>query len=203
MKHQLFGRLLLLCAIVTGAGVLHAQGEQTRVAKSSATIEAALPADYGIGTQDVLTVVFWREKDLSADVVVRPDGKISLPLLNDVQAAGYTPEQLSGSLERAAAKFVTDPDATVIVREINSRKVFVIGEVAKTGAIRLVSDMNVLQLLAEVGGLLEHANRDDIVIVRQENGRDLRFKFSYDDVIKGRKLEQNILLKPGDTVVVR
>jgi polysaccharide biosynthesis/export protein len=161
------------------------------------------PRGYVIGPEDLLTVIFWRDKEFSGDVVVRPDGKISLPLLNDVQAAGLTPEQLKLVVEEAAAKYIEEPNATVIVREIRSRKVYVVGEVANPGTVVLMSDMNVLQLIAAVGGLLEHADRKNVTIVRQVNGREQRFKFNYNDVTKGKKLQQNIQLQPGDMVVVR
>lgn len=163
---------------------------------------ATLPPGYVIGAEDVLTVVFWWDKEMSAEVVVRPDGRISLPLLNDVRAAGYTPEQLKAELEKQAAKFLADPNATVVVKEINSRKVFVTGQVAKPGSYPLIGEMNVLQLLAHVGGLLEYADAKNIVILRNENGREQRFKFNYKDVVKGKNVQQNIALKPGDTVVV-
>ena len=162
-----------------------------------------LPKGYVIGPEDLLSVVVWREKDLSGDVVVRPDGKISLPLLNDIQAAGFTPEQLAQIVEKAAAKYVTDSDATVIVREIRSRKVYVLGEVVKPGLVPLTSEMNVLQLIASVGGLLEYADKGNITIVRKENGRERRMKFNYNDVVNGRNLQQNILLQPDDMVLVR
>jgi polysaccharide export outer membrane protein len=163
----------------------------------------SLPAGYVIGPEDMLSVVFWRDKELSADVVVRPDGKISLPLLNDIPAAGYTPEQLADVLVKAATKYIADPTATVIVKEIRSRKVYVLGEVGKPGSVPLIGEMNVLQLIATVGGLLEYADKENITIVRVENGKEQRFKFNYKDVVKGKKTEQNILLKPGDTVVVK
>jgi polysaccharide export outer membrane protein len=162
-----------------------------------------LPAGYVIGPEDVLSVVFWRDKELSADVVVRPDGKISVPLLNDIQAVGYTPEQLADVLVKAATKYIADPTATVIVKEIHSRKVYVLGEVGKPGTVPLIGEMNVLQLIATVGGLLEYADKENITIVRMENGKERRFKFNYKDVVKGKKIEQNIMLKPGDTVVVK
>ena len=164
-----------------------------------------LPTDYVIGVEDRLSVVFWREQDkaLTTEVVVRPDGKISVPMLNDIAAAGLTPEQLAVTVQEAAAKFIRDPAATVIVREIHSRKVFVIGEVAKPGAVDLGNDMNVLQVLAAAGGFLEHAKKSDVVIVRKVNDREQRFKFNYKDVVRGKKIEQNIQLLPGDTVLVR
>ena len=202
----------LLCACVFFAcmtvsiSAVAQQPAPTPPVNSAPAAKAAgtsLPRDYVIGPEDSLTVVFWRDKELSADVIVRPDGKISLPLLNDVQAAGLTPEQLKGSLEEAAAKFVEGPNATVIVREVRSRKVYVVGEVANPGTVVLMSEMNVLQLIAAVGGLLEHADRKNIAIVRQVDGQERRFKFNYNDVVKGKQLQQNILLQPGDMVVVR
>jgi polysaccharide biosynthesis/export protein len=164
-----------------------------------------LPKDYVIGPEDVLNVVFWSaaSKDLSAEVLVRPDGKISLPILNDVPAVGMTPEQLAAAITKAATKFVRDPGATVIVREIHSRKVYVVGEVAKPGPFQLGSDMNVLQAIGEAGGFLEVAKKGDVVIVRNENGKEHRFKFNYNDVVRGKNVEQNIRLMPGDTILVR
>jgi polysaccharide biosynthesis/export protein len=163
---------------------------------------AAVPVGYVIGAEDVLSIVFWRDKDMSADVVVRPDGKISLPLLNDVVAAGYTPEELRAVLIKGASKFIEDPNATVVVKEIHSRKVFVTGQVGKPATYPLMSDMKVLQMIAHVGGLLEYADSKNIVILRTENGQERRFKFNYNDVVKGKNLQQNITLKPGDTIIV-
>ena len=134
---------------------------------------------------------------------MRPDGKISLPLLNDVQAVGYTPEELARALAGAAVKFVDDPDVTVIVKEIHSRKVYLVGQVMTPGMYSLSGgDMNVLQLLAMGGGVLEYANKKNIVITRTEERQQKRFKFNYDQVLKGKNPKQNILLEPGDTVVV-
>lgn len=163
----------------------------------------AVPAGYVIGAEDLLSIVFWRDKELSADVVVRPDGKISLPLINDVHAVGLTPEQLAGELMKAASKYIEDPTASVIVKEIRSRKVYIIGQVGKPGPYPLTSDMTVLQLIAMAGDLLEYADAKNVVITRMENGKERRFQFNYKDVLRGRKLEQNILLKPNDTVIVR
>jgi polysaccharide export outer membrane protein len=162
-----------------------------------------LPKDYVIGVEDVLSVVFWRDKELSAEVLVRPDGKISLPMLNDVPAAGMTPEQLAAAVGKAAAKFVRDPGATVIVKEIRSRKVYVIGEVIKPGTFPLGSEMNVLQVIAQAGGFLDGANKGDVVIVRTENGQERRYKFNYNEVVRGKNVEQNIRLLPGDTILIR
>lgn len=162
-----------------------------------------VPADYVIGADDTLRIVFWTAKEMSHEVLVRPDGKISLPLVNDVHAAGLTPHQLADVIKAAAAKFVIDSDATVIVTQIRSRKVYVVGEVSKPGPFFLSSDMTVLQAIGEAGGFLEGANKGDVTIVRAENGQERRFKFNYNDVLRGRNVQQNIKLLPGDTILVR
>jgi polysaccharide export outer membrane protein len=162
-----------------------------------------VPAGYVIGPDDALSVRFWKDADLSGDVVVRSDGKISLSLLNDVQASGYTPLQLATILEKAAAKYVTDPTATVIVREIRSRKVYVIGAgVVKSGVLQMNGELNVLQALAMSGGLQEYADKDNITIMRNENGREKRYKFNYGEVTRGKNPQQNIALQPNDTILV-
>ena len=163
---------------------------------------APLPADYVIGPEDILTIVFWREKDLSSDVIVRPDGKISLPVLQDVNAAGLTPEQLRDTLTKTAERFVEDPNVTVVVKEINSRRVFITGQVAKPGPYNLTSPMTIVQLLALAGGLLEYADGKNIVIMRTENANPVSYRFNYKEVIERKNLKQNIQLKPGDTVMV-
>jgi polysaccharide export outer membrane protein len=182
------------------------QLRQSGPANSSAAgtvADSGLPARFVIGVGDVLAITFWRDEKLSRDVLVRPDGKISLPLLNDVTAAGYTPEQLAGALTQAAVKYITEPDVSVVVKEIHSRRVFVVGEVATPGAIALSGEMNVLQLIAMAGGLHEYADKKHILIIRTERGQEKRLKFNYDDVLDGKNTKQNILLQPGDTIVVR
>ena len=179
------------------------QPQRANTSPSKPVASPTLPKDYVIGVEDVLSVVFWRDKELSAEVLVRPDGKISLPMLNDLPAAGMTPEQLAAAVEKAATRFVRDPGATVIVKEIRSRKVYVIGEVIKPGTFPLGSEMNVLQVIAQAGGFLEGANKGDVVIVRTENGQERRYKFNYNEVVRGKNVEQNIRLLPGDTILIR
>lgn len=192
----------------TGANATAGSAAGSSVAGSTVVGSAvagngSLPSDYIIGVEDVLRVVFWRDDGLSGDVVVRPDGKISVPLLNDVHAAGLTPVALSKVLEDAAREFILNPNVTVIVSQVNSRRVFVVGEVMRPGTVALNSEMNMLQLIAAVGGFQEYAKRNEVVIVREQNGREERMRFHYDDVVRGRKPEQNILLRPGDTILVR
>jgi len=162
----------------------------------------AVPPGYIIGAGDLLSIVFWRDKDLSADVTVRPDGRISLPLLNEVKAAGYTPEELRAALARSAAKFIEEPDVTVMVKEIHSRNVYITGNVAKAATYPLNNDMTVLQLIAAAGGLQEYADSKNIVVIRTADGHQEFHKFNYKDFVGGKHIEQNIILKPGDTVVV-
>jgi polysaccharide export outer membrane protein len=158
--------------------------------------------DYKIGPDDVLTISFWRDKDISADVTVRPDGKITLPLVNDVQAAGLSPDELRETLIEEAKKYVDDPNPTVIVKTINSKKVFITGQIEKPGSYNITAPTTVLQLIAMAGGLKEYAHSKDIVIMRVESGRPVGYKFNFKEVADRRNMKSNIELRPGDTVVV-
>jgi polysaccharide biosynthesis/export protein len=159
--------------------------------------------DYIIGPDDLLSIVFWRDQQLSTDALVRPDGKISIPLLDDVQAAGLTPKQLRDRLVGEARRFVSDPVATVVVRQVNSRKVYITGLVAKPGQYSLTPTMTVLQLIATAGGLLDFAKAKEIRVMRTENGKSVNIRFDYDETTKNPgKTSQNIELKPGDTIIV-
>jgi polysaccharide biosynthesis/export protein len=176
-----------------------ARGATTAAPAAGVTTE---PSGYIIGADDVLSIVFWREKDMSLEVAVRPDGRISLPLLNDVQAAGLTPPELRDRLMDEARRYIEDPNVTVIVRQINSRKVYVTGEVGKPGPYPLGGPTTVLQMIATAGGLHEYADDKNIVVLRNENGRMVAYPFNYRNVTKRKNLEQNLELKPGDTIVV-
>jgi polysaccharide export outer membrane protein len=159
-------------------------------------------ADYVIGPTDVLTIVVWEEKDLSSEVVVRPDGKISLPLVNDVVAAGLTPEQLRRQLTERVKRFVKDPVVTVVVKQVNNNRAFITGQVTRPGPYVLSGPMTVMHLLAMAGGFTEFADRGHVLIMRFENGVQRSFAFNYDRIVKRQDLSQNIILKAGDTVVV-
>ncbi len=195
-----------LGALVLGPNVALLSASQQPAAAANASPEVPVgvtpPGDYVIGPGDVLTVVFWREKDLSGDVAVRPDGRISLPLLNDVEAAGLTPDGLRLRLTEVALKLIEEPTVTVVVKQINSRKVFITGQVAKPGPYPLNGPTTVVQLLAIAGGVLEYADEKNIAIMRTENGQAVSLRFNYDQVKKRKNLEQNIQLKPGDTIIV-
>jgi len=161
------------------------------------------PADYVIGSGDVLQISVWREPDMSAEVMVRPDGRISLPLLNEVTVVGMTTDQLREKLTTDAKRYIQDPVVNVGVKQINSRQVSISGQVAKSGTYPLLTSMTVLQLIATAGGLNEYAKQKDIMIIRTENGQTKTFRFNYDEVSHGKNLKQNIDLKPGDQVIVR
>ena len=199
-----FTALLALCVAAPTLAQTSTNGNSAPATTASAAAPAAVvpPPDYVIGTDDILTIVFWREKELTSEAVVRPDGMVSLPLLNDVPAAGLTPEQLRLKVTEAAAQLIEEPTVTVIVKQINSRKVFITGEIAKPGPYPLGGPTTVLQLLAMAGGVNDFADAENISIVRTENGRTESFRFNYNEVKRRRKLEQNILLKPNDTIVV-
>ena len=162
------------------------------------------PDDYLIGAGDVLIVTFWRDKDMTGETVVRPDGMITLPLLNDITAAGLKPAQLSERLKELAvkAKLYDDPSITVGVKIINSRKVFITGGVGKAGPYDLMGPMSVLQLISLAGGLREFVEGKKILINRTEGGKQINLKFNYKEFMSGKNLQQNILLRPGDTVLV-
>ena len=171
-------------------------------APSPAASPVTVPADYVVGPEDVLGIVFWRERDMSADVVVRPDGRISLPLLNDVDVDGLTPDQVRERITELSKKFIEDPNVTIVVKQINSRKVYITGNVERPGTFPLLRSTTVLQLIALAGGLKEFANAGEIVLVRNEGGKQVSFTFNYDQLKNRKNLSQNIALKPGDTIIV-
>jgi polysaccharide export outer membrane protein len=195
---------VLLASLIAARGATgHAQNAH---GPSPASIPTALPnpaPNYVIGPDDVLSIVFWRDKDMSAEVVVRPDGKISLPLMNDVQAGGLTPNELRDAIGGIARRYVEDPSVTVVVKEIKSRKVFITGMVEKPGPYPLNGPTTVMQLISVAGGLKEFTDGKRILIMRAgKHGRQIAYPFNYRQVVSGKNLEQNIELQPGDTVVV-
>lgn len=157
--------------------------------------------DYVIGADDMLHISVWKEPDLTESLPVRPDGKISLPLLNDVVAAGLTPTQLADSITNKLKKYIADPRVTVVVTAMNSQKIYVLGEVLHPGTTVLQPNMTVLQALAS-SGFSQFANTKGIYILRTENGKQHKIPVHYRELIKGESIDQNIVLKPGDTIVV-
>lgn len=177
------------------------------IQKTTPKAEASAPPavvgdDYKIGPQDVVQIDVWKEPEITRMIPVRPDGKISLPLLNDVQAAGLTAMQLAGTIREGLTKFLTNPQVTVTVTQINSRRVFVTGEVAHSGALPLLPNMTVLQALSSSGGFTQFAREKNIYVLRVEDGKQVKLPFNYKAVVKGQHPEQNIILQPGDVIVV-
>jgi len=165
-----------------------------------------VPGEYVIGPQDVIGINFWRDADMTGDVTVRPDGRITLPLIGDVQAAGKTPAELKSEITAAASKLFKagqEPEVTVVIRQINSRKVFITGQVTNPGSHVLTGPLTVMQLISLAGGLTEFAKKKEITVMRTDaNGKQVVLPFNYSDVARGKNLAQNVVLKPGDTVVV-
>jgi len=193
-------RCLIVLLAVSTAAAARAQSPPPAAADILATMPVDPPSGFLIGPDDVLSIVFWHDKDMTTQVTVRPDGNITLPLLNDVRAAGLTPVDLRARLIAESKRYFENPNVTVIVNQINSLKVFITGQIVKPGAYALTAPTTVLQLISMAGGLKDFADSRRITIVRREGAHSVRFVFNYKDV--GRNLHQNIDLKPGDTVVV-
>lgn len=158
---------------------------------------------YQIGAGDTLQVSVWKEPDVTVpSVVVRPDGRITVPLIKEVEVAGLTPRQAEKLITDGLSAFITDANVTVVVAAINSKKVYVVGAVRKEGTLPYTYGMTVMQALSEVGGLTDYAKRKKIYVLRTELGRDYRLDFNYEEVVRGERMLQNIVLLPGDTVVI-
>jgi polysaccharide export outer membrane protein len=178
-----------------------AKGSKGQATPAAVQTAAEDPA-YKIGPQDVLKIDVWREDQLTRTVPVRPDGKITLPLLNDVQAAGLTPMELAAVIGEELKKYINNPQVTVSLIEINSRRVYVNGEVTKAGAYALLPHMTVLQALSGSGGFTQFARMKNIYVLRTRNGKQIKLPFNYKEAISGKNPEQNIELLPGDVIVV-
>ena len=201
MKKALVIILFLLAAITVGSGHLLAaekksKAKQTWSAKASAQ-------DYQIGAGDILEITTWKEPDFSREeVLVRLDGKLTFPLLNDVQAAGLTPLDLKGVIENGLKDYVSNPLVTVNVRQPLSKQFYILGEVLNTGEYPLVKHLTVLQAFAVAGGFTEWASKKEIILLRTENGKEKIYRINYKDITKGKDLNQNIKLKADDTIIV-
>jgi polysaccharide export outer membrane protein len=161
-------------------------------------IAAVDPKSFQIGAEDILLVQVWREPDFTRQVMVRPDGKITMPLIGEVQAGGLTPEELTESLTKHLQEILKNPQVLVAVLQVNSKKYYITGEVARPGAFPLVVPTRVLEALTSAGGFREFANKKKITVLRKGE----RLKFNYNEVVKGKNMEQNILLENGDYIVV-
>jgi len=187
-----------------GSGKDVAAGASVNNQKVTAQVPASVTddPDYSIGPGDILNISVWREPDVSGTVPVRPDGKISLPLLGDVPAAGSTPAKLAATITERLRQYLNDPRVTVVVTAANSRRIYLIGEVVRPGAIPMLPNMTVLQALSSAGGFSQFANIKKMYVLRNENGKQVKLPVDYKRAISGQSPDQNIPLKAGDTVVV-
>jgi polysaccharide biosynthesis/export protein len=208
---KVFPTMHLLCALSVGwaiSGPLMAQKPDSAAparsdASSTAPVKAETsvavdPKSYVIGAQDILMIRVWREQDFTGAYPVRPDGKITIPLVGDVQAGGLTPERLGEQLKQALSAYINAPDVSVSLQTVNSKKFFITGEVNRPGEYSLATPTKVFDALSNAGGFHDFANKKKILIIRGAE----RIKFNYQDILKGKSLEQNILLENGDTIVV-
>ncbi len=205
---------IVAISCLAGATSLAAQTQSANLkSPEAAGADAAKPADvvkpaeaaasgYIVGDSDVLHVNVWKEPEVSQTVVVRTDGNISLPLINEVRVSGLTPLQIQNMVADRLKNFLNNPQVTVTVTEIHSKRAFITGEVVRPGTYSLNADTTVLQLIAQAGGFTPFAKKDSIVILHTGEGKQVRLKFKYKEVVQGKKTEQNIALHPGDTVVV-
>lgn len=170
------------------AGAAHADGD--------------IHPEYRVGPGDVVEISVWKEPEVSSTVVIRPDGKISLPLINDVIVNGKTPTEIQALLTEKLGPLINSPNVTVTVKEIKSKKAYVLGQVVRGGVFDIAQPKTVLQVLTEAGGPQPFAKLKGIYILRMQDGKQQRLPFNYKDVIKGKNIDENVLLQPGDTVVV-
>jgi polysaccharide export outer membrane protein len=175
----------------------------TTVGEASAKPAAeAVSASYTIRPEDTVSIAVWRQPDFSATLPVRPDGRISVPLVGDVVAAGKTPTELASDLTTALKTYIEAPRVTVAVTQISARKVFVLGEINRPGPQNMTPSMTVLEAIAAAGGPTAYANSKKMFVLRNENGKESKLPFNYKEALKGKLADQNIALKPGDTIVV-
>jgi polysaccharide export outer membrane protein len=206
MTRQIKLGVLLLVGVVASAAAAQANAKPSDEAKAPADKVQAAPVsvagpDYKIGADDTLNISVWKEPDLTETLPVRPDGKISLPLLGDIPAAGLTPSQLADAISTKLKKYMSDPRVTVIVTAMNSQRIYVLGEVLHSGTMTLQPNMTVLQALASAG-FSQFANTKGIYVLRSENGKQQKIAVNYKALLKGASVDQNLVLRPGDTVVV-
>jgi polysaccharide export outer membrane protein len=203
MNRYMLGLIVAVLALACVPVLAQGDGHSTNSSPSKNPPQS-LPQvgpSYVIGADDTLFISVWKETDLTNTLPVRADGMISMPLLNDVQAAGLTPMQLGDSITEKLKKYIADPRVTVVVTQMNSQRIYVTGEVMRSGAMTLTPGMTVMQALASAG-FTQFANTKKIYVLRHENRGDKKFPVDYKRMIKGESSQQNILLKPGDTIVV-
>jgi len=195
-------QVLTLFSLVCAA-TAHGQEFAAAATEVPKSIAAVRPNEYVIGSDDILAVNIWKEPELSRTVPVRPDGKITLPLIGEIQASGLTPKMLQDTLATGLKAYVTNPEVTVIVQEVKSLKYNIVGEITRPGSYSLTEPTTVLSAIAIAGGLRDFAKGGHIYVLRaNKDGSFLKLPFDYKQVIKGKKLPQNVELRAGDTVIV-
>lgn len=201
-KAVLVALIALMSASVLAQSDASEKSKSPIATSASATQGTPNDASYQIGPEDVINIAVWKEPDFSSNAPVRPDGKISIALLGDIQAAGKTPVQLASELTGILKKYIAEPRVTVTVTTINIRRVFLMGEVGRPGPVVITPSMTVLQAIAAAGGPTTFANAKKTYVLRTENGKQTKIPFNYKEAIKGNVPEQNIVLRPGDTIVI-
>jgi polysaccharide export outer membrane protein len=195
--------IIIVAVILVCSLTAHAQeNKESSREKLSQPQWTPVSESYVIGPEDVLYIHVWKEEALSRTVPVRMDGKISLPLIDDIQAAGYTARQLKEVLTQKLKAFVENPNVYVTVTEANSYKVYVSGQVRTPGVYRLRNETTILQIIPMAGGFTDWANQKKILVIRKEDGKEKRFTVNYKKIVKGDALDSNIILKAGDTIIV-
>lgn len=196
--------MALLTACATPPARTSPESRLTEGTESAAALAMTpfVASDYFLGPEDVLDVLVWKNEDLSRSVAIRPDGKISLPLIGDVQAAGLTSSQLRDSIKERLGEYKETPEVSVIIREVNSFSVFVLGEVARPGKFQLRSETTLLQALTLSGGFTQYAVLENIILLRRVAGRETRRRIRFSDIIDGKDPDANVVLQRGDTIVV-
>jgi polysaccharide export outer membrane protein len=195
--------IIIVWAVLIFNSIAYPQADKEILLKKEAQAEIAADSDrYVIGAEDVLYIHVWREETVTKTVSVRMDGMISIPLVDEIQAAGLTPLQLKEKLTERLKQFIEHPNVTVVVMEANSFKVYFSGQVKTPGVLRLRTETSLAQAISMVGGLTEWANQKKIIIIRKESGKEKRFTINYKKIVKGEDLDSNIILKSGDTIIV-
>jgi len=204
--------VLIVATLISAAPLLNGQVPTASAAAGSTSApvretakpaQSAVPDEFIIGTGDVLAINVWKEAEVSRVIPVRSDGRISLPLIGELQASGLTPRQLEAEITKRLKDYVADPSVTVVVQEIHSQKINVLGMVSHPGSFPLAKPMTVLDAVATAGGFRDFAKQKDMYVLHKDAaGKQTRIAVNYKDVIKGLHPEQNVELQSGDTVVV-
>ncbi len=185
---------MMLCALMLAAAFSTIRAQEVT--------ESSFPGEYVLGVEDRLSISVWKEPELSRTVIIRPDGKVTCPLVGDIQAAGRTSMQLAADITAALSRFVKEPVVSVTVEQIDSYKVYVLGEVSTQGALILRRRTRLLEAIALSGGMTQFADRSDVVLIRYDDDKETRLRIDYRKIVSGQKSELNIFLKPGDTIIV-